>query len=495
MSLASALSTTKNTLSNSATQTAVLSTNVQNVSNSDYNRRTATVTTNAYSGATTVAIDRTQDSALLKQTLTSTSDDAGQQTLLSGLNSLHAIMGGDDYALAPSKALADMRDALQAYAATPGDSTLASAAVNSAVDVATSLNTATTEVQNLRADADQQIGTSIDKLNKLLSQFKDANDAVMAATSAGADANDALDTRESLLKQISGIVGVSTATGSGNNMSIYTSDGITLFETSPRTVSYDPRTSYSAANSSGTPIKGSAIYIDGVELGAGKNSDSTAQGSLQAFLQLRDEIYPTYQDQLDEIARGLVSMFSEKSGADSVPGLFGPASGSVADYDPEPNYNPSPDTPQVIHGLAGLITVNQAAINDPSKLRDGSIAGDTQNPDGASGFSTLLNQYVAGFETARDFDPAAQIGNSASILDYSTDSVGWAEEYRSGATNASETTSAMLSRSTEAYSNSTGVNLDEELILLLDVEQSYKAASKLLSTIDDMLGALMEAAN
>jgi flagellar hook-associated protein 1 FlgK len=53
----------------------------------------------------------------------------------------------------------------------------------------------------------------------------------------------------------------------------------------------------------------------------------------------------------------------------------------------------------------------------------------------------------------------------------------------------------MLSRSTEAYSNSTGVNLDEELILLLDVEQSYKAASKLLSTIDEMLATLMEAAN
>ena len=41
MSLASALSTTKNILNNTATQTGVLSTNVQNVGNSDYNRRSA----------------------------------------------------------------------------------------------------------------------------------------------------------------------------------------------------------------------------------------------------------------------------------------------------------------------------------------------------------------------------------------------------------------------------------------------------------------------
>jgi flagellar hook-associated protein 1 FlgK len=489
MSLASALSTTKNILSNTSTQTAVLSTNVQNVGNSDYNRRTATITTNAYSGATTVAIDRTQDSALLKQTLMSTSDDAGQQTLLAGLESLYSIMGGDDYTLAPSTALADLRDALQAYAATPGDATLASAAVSSAVDVATSLNTATTEVQSLRADTDKQIGASVDKLNKLLSQFKDANDAVKAATAAGTDANDALDTRESLLKQISEIVGISTVTRSGNDISIYTSDGITLFETTARTVSFDATTSYSAVDSDGNPVIGSPIYIDGVELKAGQNSDSTAQGSLQGLLQLRDEVYPTYQSQLDEIARGLVSMFSEDSGGSPVPGLFG---SKDTDY---PDASTDYDSPEIINGLAGLITVNQAAIDDPNKLRDGSIVGDSVNTEDASGFSTLLNQYVAAFETTRDFDPSAKIGDSATILDYSTDSVGWAEEYRSGATNASETTTAMLSRATEAYSNTTGVNLDEELILLLDVEQSYKAASKLLSTIDDMLSTLMEAAN
>lgn len=480
MSLASALSTTKNILGNTSTQTAVLSTNVQNVSNSDYNRRTAKTATDAYSGATTVAIERTENTALLKQTLTSIADNAGQQTLLAGLESLSAIMGGAEYSLAPSTALADLRDALQNYAATPGDTTLAAAAVNAAVDVANSLNTATTEVQSLRADADIEIANSVGKLNQLLSEFEQANDAVKAATAAGTDPNTAADTRESLLKQISEIVGISSVTRENNDISIYTSGGITLFETTARTISYDAVTSYSASS------VGSAVYIDGVELTAGKNSDTTAQGSLQALLQLRDEIYPTYQDQLDEIARSLVSMFSETDASSaSIAGLFTTVDGSVVDY----------ENPLIITGLAGLITVNQAAVANPFALRDGSIAGESINTEGASGFSALISRYVSGFETAMEFDPAAKIGDSATILDFSTDSIGWAEEYRSGATSASETTSAMLSRATEAYSNATGVNLDEELILLLDVEQSYKAASKLLSTIDEMLRALLEAAN
>jgi len=479
MSLASALSTTKNILNNTATQTGVLSTNVQNVGNSDYNRRSAATVTNAYTGATTVQTARTEDAALLKQTLSSTADDAGQQTLLAGLESVYTIMGGDGYSLAPSTALSGLRDALQTYAATPGDVTLASAAVNSAVDVATALNTSTTEVQQLRAGTDAQISGQVDKLNKLLAQFEQANKAVVTAAAAGTDGNNALDTRESLLKQISGIVGISTATRDNNDMSIYTNGGITLFESTARPVTFDSTAGYDATT------VGGAVYIDGVELKAGQSSDTTAQGSLQALVQLRDEVYPTYQDQLDEIARGLISLFSETDGASQIAGLFTTTTGDEVDF----------ETAEIITGLAGIITVNADAVADPTKLRDGSISGASVNTESASGFSTLLSEYVSGFETSMEFDPAAKIGDKATLLDYSTDSVGWVEEYRSGATNAAETTTAMLSRSTEAYSNATGVNLDEELILLLDVEQSYKAASKLLSTIDEMLAALMEAAN
>ena len=53
----------------------------------------------------------------------------------------------------------------------------------------------------------------------------------------------------------------------------------------------------------------------------------------------------------------------------------------------------------------------------------------------------------------------------------------------------------MLSRATDAYSSETGVSLDEELSLLLDIEQSYKAAAKLMSTVDTMMQALLEAAS
>ena len=480
MSLGSALNTTKATLSNTALQSGVVSNNISNASSTDYNRRTAITATNIYSGATTVKIERTENTALLKQTLAATSDDAGKQKFLDGLNSLSVVLGGQDYTAAPSTYLATLQEALQTYAASPSDVTLASAVISASSDVANALNTSTQSLQQLRTDTDSDIATTVAKLNQLLVDFEKANSAVTSATAAGGDPNNALDQREGLLKQISAIVGVSTATRSNNDMAIYTSDGTTLFETTPRKITFDSLAAYDANT------VGGSIYIDGVAVKTGEGSNTTSKGTLPALLQLRDQVYPTYQSQLDEIARSVISAFSETdAGGDAIAGLFTTKDGSVVDF----------GTAEIVPGLAGLITVSPDALASPIKLRDGNIAGDSPNVDGSSGYSDLLYKYTTALNTQVDFDPKAGISTNVNLLSFATDSAGWVEEYRSNATTAAESTSAMLTKSKEAYSNSTGVNLDEELIQLLDIEQSYKAAAKLMSTIDDLLKTLMEAAN
>jgi len=481
MSIASAINTTKSILSNTATQTATVSTNTSNTNTEDYNRRTAVTTTNPYSGATTVKLERTEDAALLKQTLSAIADDAGQQALLKGLVSLDAAMGGSESSATPSQYLAALVESLDTYATSPSDVTLAAAAVAAAGDLANSLNQQTSAVQGLRVQADSEISTTVDKLNQLLKDFEKVNDKVKEKISRGEDANDALDTREGLVKQISEIVGVTSTVRDGNDMVLYTSGGITLFETVPREVTFDASAVLSA---DGPP--GNAVYIDGVSLAPGKGSSTSASGSLQALLQLRDEVYPTYQDQLDEIARVTMSVFAEVDGAgDEIAGLFTTKDGSTIDF----------NNPDIVSGLAGLITVDSDAQADPTKLRDGNISGVKQNTENAAGFSKLLYGYLAGFEETVDFDGDAGTTTRATLLAYSTDSVGWVQEYRSNASSAAESTSAMQMRAKEAYANATGVNLDEELILLLDIEQSYKAATKLLSTIDEMLSSLMQAAS
>ncbi len=492
MSLTSALNTAQAIFNNTGTQSSVVSNNIANAGNTNYNRREAVLSTTS-AGATVVQIARSQQPYLQNQFLSSTSDDAAQERLLQGLEDIKATMGGNDYETSPSTYLATLQKALQTYAGDPSSTTAAQGAVTAAQDVANSLNKATAALQGIRADADKEIKSNVDTLNNLLQQFQQANDAVKSATAANnptsTDLADALDQRDAVLGQISQIVGVKTVVRDNNDMAIYTSSGATLFETLPRSVTFQGTAGFSAGSS------GNGVYIDGVKLAAGDGADTTGQGSLQALLQIRDDVAPTYQKQLDEIGRGLVTMFSETTTAadgtvtSTQPGLFTWPDGTT------------PGSATVIDGIAGTITVNPNVITsqggDPSRLRDGTIdpASTSKNTENSSGYSTLLDSYATGMDADMSFDSSAGVDTSSSILDFASNSIGWLEGQRSSANTAAENTSAALSRSSDAYSNNTGVNLDEELTLMMDIEQSYKAGTKILSAVNEMLQALLDSAS
>ncbi|MBB3455708.1 flagellar hook-associated protein 1 FlgK [Rhizobium sp. BK313] len=499
MSLTTALNNAQAIFNNTGTQSSVVSNNIANAGNADYTRRQAMLTTDM-AGAQVVQIARANEPSLQKAFLGSTSDDAAQQRLLQGYEDIQSgTIGGNDNEIAPSTYLAALQTAMQTFAGSPASTTAAQSAINAAQDLANSLNNATTAVNGIRTDADNEISSDVDSLNSLLQQFQQANDSVKTATAnAGPTSSalsDALDQRDSVLKQISQIVGVTTVTRDNGDMALYTTGGATLFETTARSVTFTPTNSYT----DGTV--GNNVYIDGVALEPGQGADTTAQGSLQAALQVRDDVAPTYQKQLDEIARGLVTMFSEKNQADptqpALPGLFTWSGGDV------------PTDATAVAGMAGTIAVNPKLITsqggDPTLLRDGGINNDpsgtppdtsyTVNTSGDSGYSDLLDSYVTGMDTKMDFDPNAGSDTTASIMDYASDSIGWLEDQRSSATTAGENTSAALSRSSEVYSNQTGVNLDEELTLMMDIEQSYKAGTKILNAVNEMLQSVLDIAS
>lgn len=488
MSLSSALSTAQSIFNNTGIQSGVTSKNIANAQNANYVRRSAALTTGG-NGALVVAIERSQNLALYRQTIESSSLFSGQHVLLAGLEEVKSLMGGNDYELSPARLIGNLRDTLQTWAAKPSESTLGATTVSTAGDLANALNNASVQLQEIRQRADDDIKQSVDALNGLLAKFELANNKVKQETAVGGDPNDALDERETLLKQISEIVGVTAVRRENDDVALYTSDGTVLFETVARSVTFVPTTAYGAATT------GNGIYIDGIALKPGQGADTSAKGSLQALLQLRDEVAPIFQSQLDEVARGLIYAFAEADPADpailpTLPGLF--------TWDASPLAMPADGV--VEPGLAGRIKINAAVIppaGDPTLIRDGGINGPDYvvNVDGSVGFSDLLNNYDDAFEVKLDFDTGTEIGGSLTLQAFAADSMGWLEMLRSTATSATENKLAMLSRAADAYSSKTGVSLDEELSLLLEIEQSYKAAAKLMSTVDEMMRALLEAAS
>ncbi|MBZ9775910.1 flagellar hook-associated protein FlgK [Mesorhizobium sp. CO1-1-8] len=482
MSLSTALSIAQSALMNTARQTSVVSRNVADASNPDYSRRQAVVTSTA-PGARSVDIQRAANELLFRQNLGALSAWSGQSALYSGMDQLGVAVNGVDNASSPSTAIADLQKALQLYATSPSNQNLGASVIDAAKQVVRSLNEGSKAVQDFRTQTDGQIATAVDDLNSLLSQFQDANTAVMSGTRSGTDVSDALDQRDALLKKISNYVPVSTFTRGDNDMVITTGDGTTLFETIPRTVTFAASAGYTAGT------VGNALYIDNVPISAGAGGNTSASGTLAGLLQLRDGVASTMQSQLDETARGLIIAFAETAPSmANAAGLF-TWSGAPA----------VPAAGTLVNGLAASISVNAAMDpstgGNPTLLRDGGANGAAYvaNTGGGASYSTLLIAYGDRLDQPMTFDPAAGVSATSSVSDYAANSIGWFEGVRQQASTASDAKEALASRSAEALSNATGVNVDQEMSLLLDLEHTYQASARMMKTVDDMMTALLNA--
>ncbi|MBR7654571.1 flagellar hook-associated protein FlgK [Brucella oryzae] len=465
MSLSSALLTAKSSLAATSKQTSVVSNNIARANDPDYSRRTASLVSGPY-GSLYVGISRSADEALFNKFIQSNSTASSSSILAGGLDRLSSLYSADNYSGSPSALIGDLRDALQTYAAAPSNSALGDSVVSTAQSLANALNAGTRQIQSLRNDADREIADSVANINDLLAKFEKVNQEIVGGTRANRDVSDYMDQRDAILKQLSGEIGITTMMRGDNDMVIFAENGVTLFETTARKVSFEQSTVLAPG------IAGKAVLVDGVPLNHETFDQPYGTGRLSGLLQLRDQIAPQYQMQLDEIARNLVTMFAE--GDD---GLFVWAGG--------------PGGPE----NAGTIQVSSSFVTSeggsPTKLRDG-VNGQF-NPDGAAGFSDRLRALNEAFSEPMAFDPAAGLAASASLTDYSASSISWLEGKRQKANSEFSYNATVASQADAALSNANGVDMDTEMALLLDLEHSYQASSRVLTTISAMLDDLLNA--
>jgi flagellar hook-associated protein 1 FlgK len=79
------------------------------------------------------------------------------------------------------------------------------------------------------------------------------------------------------------------------------------------------------------------------------------------------------------------------------------------------------------------------------------------------------------------------------LIDFASSSTSWIENQRKAADDNATYQNTLLDRSSAALSNVSGVNMDDEMSLMLQVERTYSASSKIISTVDQMLQSLLAA--
>jgi flagellar hook-associated protein 1 len=490
MSLSSAALIAQSGLNTITAESSVLSRNISGANDTSiYSLKVANVTTTP-GGSQVVSITRASNLAVFDSLLSATSANATQAALSSGLDTLNQTVGDvssissgtSTMATSPATLLSNFTSALQSYEASPSDSTLASAAVSAAVALAQGLNSATATVTQVREQADSGIAAAVQNVNSLLAQFQTVNAQIVSGNATGADVTDAEDTRDNILTQLSQEIGITTTTAANGDMSIYTDGGVTLFQGGlPRTVTFSPTNTYTAGT------VGNAVYVDGVPITGSSAAMPSESGTIVGLATLRDNVAVTYQSQLDSMAGALITEFAEtdqNGSGPSLPGLFTTAGAT--------------SLPASTTGLAGQIEINPNV--DPSQggntllLRDGGISGNSNyvyNTSGDASYQGRLSQLLANLSATQTFSPAGGITTSASLSDYASASVSWLEAQYSNAESQSTYQSTLLNTATTALSNATGVNLDDEMSKMLDLENAYSATAKLLTTIDGMFGSLL----
>lgn len=488
MSLTAALDSARASLMASGIQSSTISRNIAGASATGYSRKIAVLDNLPGTGVYVAAIQRAASGGLFTNVLTATSASAKQSAIYDGLQKIAAATVDDpELDQSPTAKLNALKQALQQYANAPDNTTLAQAAVTSAKDMATTLNQATKTVQSVREGADADMATSVANINQLLTQFEKVNTAIVKGTITGDDVTDYLDQRDSIVSKLSQELGVSMTLRANGDAALYTDSGVVLFDKSARSVSFTATNIYAAGTT------GNAVYIDGVPVTGANSVMPLKSGKLAGLAQLRDKDTVTYQSQLDEIARGLINTFkeSDQSGASlpDVPGLF-----------TYPGAPAMPASATVSVGLAGLISVaasvDPAQGGNPNLLRDGAISGNVAyqyNTAGNGGYSTRLQQLIGDMDAAQPFDPTTQGKPSGNLNDFAASSASWIENQRKTADDNVTYQNTLLDRSTAALSNVSGVNMDDEMSLMLQVERTYSASSKIISTVDQMLQSLLAA--
>ncbi len=489
MSLSGILDTARSSLSVTADRTAIAARNVAHASDPSATRKIVQLVTESGGAPRVASIIRSTSQDLQSAVISAQSDAARQDVLVAALDRLDVVLGDPQSASSPAGQIGRFKAAMQSYSAAPADISRAGTVLSSAQDVVAVLHSSAALVEQVRREADQDIHAAAGQLNTMLRRVEELNTKIINGTRSGADVTDELDARDQVVADIAREVGVTVISRSDNGIALLTDSGLTLFDVRARAVSVQDTPLLP-----GTP--GGALLIDGIAATGSTSVMAITTGRLAGLVEIRDGMALTYGAQLDEIARGLILTFAESDQGPT------PAWPDAAGLFYVPGFSTLPVSGAWQAGLASEIAINPnvdpARGGDLLSLRDGGISEPGNpayiyNTTGVSGFTGRIDDLIDALDRSIDFDARGLIAQSASVADFSSQSVGWLQGERQATSSGAEYARALLQRSQDALAKVAGISIDDEMTQLLELERTYQASSKLIAAVDSMFDALMQA--
>lgn len=143
-----------------------------------------------------------------------------------------------------------------------------------------------------------------------------------------------------------------------------------------------------------------------------------------------------------------------------------------------------------LSGLAGTITVNPTVINNPWRMRDGTRV---QTPSTLTGNNALPTSIVAMFNAQQSFTNNTGLPTSSTLQNFATSAVAYQANQAATTQSNLDSASTIYNALNKQFQDSSGVNVDQQLANMIQIQSSYAASARTMTAIKTMMDQLLQA--
>jgi flagellar hook-associated protein 1 len=482
-------------------------------------------------GVNVADVARRYDQFIAREVTNNTSLAAGDAARAQGLLRLDDLLANTDDGL--GAALDNLRSALGDLVNRPGDASTREVVMRRADALAEQFRSTSSQLRQLGSETDLRIAETTNQVNHKLEAIANLNHQIVATQGSGKQPSDLLDQRDKLIDEVSGSLQLSRVAQSDGSVNLYSASGhaLVLGRSASKLVTQ--------ADPMDTGKLQVAFQIGGSRIAA--DAGSLGTGEIAGLMRFRDQDLAAAQARVGQLAAAVAGAYNAGQaqgidangevgaalfvapGASSVaaPGNTGGGTLAVDVSDASllraTDYRISFDGSQyhvlsLADGKSTPYAAFPASIDGLNlSLAGGMTIGDSFTIKGASGFAEQMRLGFANGSGLATGEPPAT-GNSAMDNRNARKLAGLGDEPRvNGATftdafaaliadvgsrtlqgkAASQASNALLSNAKASFAAESGVNLDEEAARLLQFQQAYQAASRVIATANTMFDTIL----
>ena len=365
---------------------------------------------------------------------------------------IRPLLGTIDESQSLSGALGKLFDNLQSLSEDPANEPIRQVVLTSAEVLTDRINTIANGLINQQMGLNERTEVIVNVSNDLLNTIANLNNRITAGLASDTPTGDLEDQRGNAATALAQLIGTQVLWDDNGQMRVILGDGVSLvssIEVSPLTINADPVTSANHIGIANSPLTNVDPQIN--------------RGEAGGIIRVRDTDLPAARQRLDQFAADLATAFNTVHRAN-----FATDGNATTGLD----FFTVPATPAPT-GYANAIMLNpQVAANGGALFAVAGLATAKSGDNGGVGALVGINTSGTLQRSLGDI-----VTSTGTLLQ--------------GATANADREDALVQQISNMVESQAGVNIEEQLLQLSRYQTAFTAATRIVSTVDQMLQALL----